>query len=71
MKTIREHLELLATPYREKALKNTPKERLEIKKESLKESLACAFPWQKSKEGFKFWNKLFYKLITNRNYENN
>ena len=62
MKTRKEWLEELPNPYKELALRNTPKYRLEEIEESLSESILGAFDWDKSSEGFKYWNNLWENL---------
>jgi hypothetical protein len=65
MKTIKQHFETLEYPYREQALRNTSYEALIQEKESLLEALLSAFLWEKSPEGFKFWDDLSLEISNN------
>ena len=65
MKTIEEHLSDLPEPYRTQALKNMWWERKGDQFETQQKSLALAFIWHKSPEGYKYWHNLHAPMVGN------
>lgn len=65
MKTINQHfIDNLPKDVLEKAIKNTTKEgvkfgNLKDEHERFESALICAFTWQKSPEGWDYWNSIF------------
>lgn len=65
MKTIKEWLETLPEPYKEKALEYAALENtLETRQETLHDALHSAFIWKQTVQGFEYWKGLFNGLVT-------
>lgn len=62
MKTVKEWLEELPEPYRSQALKNTKEELLKIEEVSADQAVFGAFRWDKTPQGFQYWDSLFCKI---------
>jgi len=55
-------LKSLPEPYRSKAIKNYCPDNKYESFTSQKQALLSAFLWEKTKEGFEYWNELFLKI---------
>lgn len=61
-KTIEQWLNELESPYREQALENTAKSKLQDKHSRKLHALIDAFSWVESPQGYKYWSDLFISL---------
>lgn len=61
MNTIKHWLNTLPDPYKEQALKNTSKSRLDKTTSSLSVALTQAFIWSETPEGINYWNDVKFK----------
>jgi hypothetical protein len=62
MKTILEWLQELPEPYRSEAIENVIKAKRTQKRDSLEDALLSAFPWEKTKQGWEYWDNLHTKI---------
>ena len=62
MKTVKEWLEELPEPYRSQALENGDRGILTLEEDSVYFALFCAFIWESSPQGYKYWDNLHKKL---------
>lgn len=65
MKTVQKWFEELPEPQKSQAINNTTGNVLKSGAESLSDALLTSFPWNHTKEGFDYWNKL-YKSLNNQ-----
>jgi hypothetical protein len=66
MKTVKQHLEALEDPQiRSAALKNMFRDYAEEWSESQHKALARAFIWNRSEEGYTYWNNIHAAMIGN------
>lgn len=63
MKTIREWLEELPQPYRGQALANMRPQNKDIEENTLQDGLQGAFVWSKTKEGRRYWQKVYLSTL--------
>lgn len=63
MKTIKTWFKKLEEPYRTQAIINTTQSLLSVKVGLLSDALGGAFGWERTKEGYDYWNKLNEKLL--------
>lgn len=61
-KTIKDWLNTLNNPYKQKALTNLNTNMRNIRVESVSSALLIAFNWRSSLEGFDYWDELFERL---------